>query len=137
MPSLEAEYFAVMARQNSAPQRLILGPWTHVGMRGTATFTHDVDFGEASVWGVDRYFDEQLEFFNRWLNDDDAGSDIGSPHIVDLFVMGGGSGRRTANDKLDHGGKWRRENEWPLARAQNVTYYLQKSGQLSTEPPST
>ena len=42
-------------------------------MRGDATFCHEVDFGPDSVWGVDRYFDEQLEYFSRWLPDDATG----------------------------------------------------------------
>jgi NTE family protein len=33
------------------------------------------------------------------------------PPPVRLFVMGGGSGRRTAAGKLDHGGRWRAERE--------------------------
>ncbi len=50
-----------------------IGPWSHVGMRGDATFCHDVDFGPESAWGVQRYFDEQLAFFDRWLPDDATG----------------------------------------------------------------
>ena len=42
-------------------------------MRGDATFTLDVDFGETSRWGVRRYFEEQLAFFDRWLPDDATG----------------------------------------------------------------
>ena len=36
-------------------------------MRGDVTYTLDVDFGDDSRWGVQRYFDEQLEYFDRWL----------------------------------------------------------------------
>ena len=38
-------------------------------MRGDATYTLDVDFGADAVWGVQRYFAEQLAFFDRWLKD--------------------------------------------------------------------
>jgi hypothetical protein len=38
--------------------------------------------------------------------------------------MGGGSGRKTEHGKLDHGGRWRDEQEWPLARARERTYWL-------------
>ena len=38
--------------------------------------------------------------------------------------MGGGSGRRTALGKLDHGGRWRDEQEWPLARTVHETCHL-------------
>ena len=91
----DADYFAAMAAQNTAPQRLVIGPWSHVGMRGAATFCHEVDFGPDSVWGVERYFEEQLEYFSRWLPDDAGGQPPGEAPIR-IFVMGGGSGRKTA-----------------------------------------
>ena len=85
-------------------------------MRGDATYCHEVDFGLQAVWGVQRYFEEQLDFFNRWLPDDAPGQPPGEAPVR-IFVMGGGSGRKTAGGKLDHGGRWREEQEWPLARA--------------------
>ena len=130
----DADYFAAMAAQNRSPQRLVIGPWSHVGMRGDATFCHEVDFGRESVWGVERYFDEQLEYFSRWLPDDAPGQPPGEAPIR-LFVMGGGSGRRTGEGKLDHGGRWREEHEWPLARAVPTAYYLHGDGSLSLQPP--
>jgi len=51
-------------------------------------------------------------------------------------VMGGGSGRKTAGGKLDHGGRWREEREWPLARAVVTPFYLGSDGALSTEAPA-
>ena len=83
-----------MAAKNTTPQRLVVGPWSHVGMRGDATYTLDVDFGEDSTWGVQRYFAEQLAFFDRWLKEDGAAPADEAP--VRIFVMGGGSGRKTA-----------------------------------------
>src|SRR6266852_2826557 len=39
-------YFAAMTRQNTTPQRLIMGPWSHGAMRGSGqTWVGDVDFG--------------------------------------------------------------------------------------------
>ena len=89
-------------------------------MRGDATYCHEVDFGLQSVWGVQRYFEEQLDFFNRWLPDDATGQPLDEAPVR-IFVMGGGSGRKTAGGKLDHGGRWREEQEWPLARAVSTT----------------
>ncbi|HMN28520.1 MAG TPA: CocE/NonD family hydrolase [Caldilineaceae bacterium] len=120
-------YYAAMARQNQRPQRLVMGPWTHVGMRGNASYAGDVDFGPDSVWGVQHYFAQQLRFFDRWLSDDDP--------PVRIFVMGGGDGHRTAEGKLFHGGRWRAEPEWPLARTQQISYYLHADGGLRREPP--
>jgi len=55
---------------------------------------------------------------------------------VQIFVMGGGGGRKTELGKLDHGGRWRSENEWPLARAHPTPYFLDGDGSLRTEPPA-
>ena len=131
-PHAMTEYFAAMQERNESPQRLIVGPWSHVGMRGDATFTLDVDFGEASRWGVRRYFEEQLAWFDRFLPDDATGQPPDEAPVK-LFVMGGGSGRKTAEGKLDHGGHWRDEQEWPLARAVATTFHLRGDGSLSRE----
>jgi putative CocE/NonD family hydrolase len=132
-PHSDTEYFAAMAAKNETPQRLIVGPWSHVGMRGDATWTLDVDFGPDSVWGVQHYFEEQLRFFEAYLRED--GKPLSGPPVR-IFVMGGGSGRRTALGKLDHGGRWRDEQEWPLARTTPETWYLGSDGLLSREQPA-
>ena len=124
-------YFAAMAEQNSTPQRLVMGPWNHVGMRGDSSFTGDVDFGSDSVWGVSRYFEEQRRFFDAWLRD--SGKEDGPP--VSIFVMGGGTGRKTDEGKYHHGGRWRREWEWPLARTRSIHYHFHSQGLLSTDEP--
>lgn len=129
-PHSDTEYFAAMAAKNESPQRLIVGPWSHVGMRGDATWTLDVDYGPDSTWGVQRYFEEQLRFFDAYLRED--GTPLDDPPVR-IFVMGGGSGRKTALGKLDHSGRWRDEQEWPLARTEQQTWYLGADGSLSTE----
>ncbi|MCX5659736.1 MAG: CocE/NonD family hydrolase [Planctomycetota bacterium] len=126
-------YFSAMAAKNRTPQRLVVGPWSHVGMRGDSPFLNDVDFGPSSAWGVSRYFEEQLRFFDRWLKGIDNGIERDPP--VRLFVMGGGTGRRTPEGRLDHGGAWRSEREWPLARARPTPYCLHADGTLSPAPP--
>lgn len=130
----DTEYFAAMAEKNTTPQRLVVGPWSHVGMRSDATYTHDVDFGEDSAWGVQRYFSEQLRFFDRWLRDANE-TTISQPPPVSIFVMGGGSGRRTANGKLDHGGRWRYDERWPLSDVVDSEYFFHGDGGLRVEPP--
>jgi putative CocE/NonD family hydrolase len=130
-----AAYFTAMARQNDSPQRLVIGPWTHVGMRGEGTSIGDVDFGQGCIWGIDHYFDQQLLFFDRWLKAEDQGTDDTEPP-VQIFVMGGGSGRKTKAGKLDHGGCWRQENEWPLARTEWRTLHLHTDGCLADAVPA-
>ncbi len=131
-PHSDTEYFAAMAARNRSPQRLIVGPWSHVGMRGDASYTLDVDFGAESVWGVQRLFREQLRFFDAYLRED--GEPLGDAPVR-IFVMGGGSGRRTAEGKLDHGGRWRDEREWPLPRTRVETWHLGPEGTLGREQP--
>ena len=48
--------------------------------------------------------------------------------------MGSGDGRKTPEGLLNHGGFWRDEREWPLARTQYTKYYLRAEGQISTRP---
>jgi predicted acyl esterase len=133
-PHSGTEYYAALTARSGAPPRLVVGPWSHVGMRGDASYTLDVDFGPESVWGVQRYFEEQLRFFDRWLRDEPTGVEEEPP--VRIFVMGGGSGRRLPSGKLDHGGRWRVEQEWPLARAVPTTFYLHGDGSLRRDAPA-
>ncbi len=127
-------YFAAMVAQNKTPQRLIMGPWTHYAMRGAgATNSGDVDFGAAALWGDVVYNRERLRWFDRWLKDVPNGAEH-DPR-VQIFVMGGGAGSKTGEGRLSHGGRWRTEREWPLARTQYTTYHLQSGGGLSPDAP--
>src|SRR5437870_3330368 len=99
-------------------------------MRGDATWTLDADFGGPPRWAVRHYSEQQLAYFNRWLPDDAPGQPADEAPVK-IFVMGGGSGRRTELGKLDHGGRWRDEHEWPLARTQRETWYLNADGSLA------
>ena len=54
---------------------------------------------------------------------------------VRLFVMGGGSGRRTDEGRMAHGGRWRDESEWPLARAVDTHVLPASDGSLSPDQP--
>ncbi len=127
-------YYAAMAKQNRSPVRLIMGPWTHTQMRNGISFAGDVDCGDDAVWGNARYFHEQVRWFDRWLKDIHNGVEHDPP--VHIFVMGGGSGRKTRAGKLAHGGRWRDEQEWPIARTEYTTYYLHAEGLLSTKIPN-
>ncbi len=127
------DYYAAMARKNTTPQRLIMGPWTHDTMRGGTSWAGEVDFGSASVWGRARYNAELLRWFDRWLRDRPTSVEHDPP--VRIFVMGGGSGRRNAEGKLEHGGRWRDEQEWPLARTRPTPFYLHADGTLTTGSP--
>ena len=131
------EVVAVLYREDHVQigcveKRVARGPDLAVYAEAGATYTGDVDFGPAAKWG-DSVNEERLRWFDRWLKDVPSGVESDAP--VRIFVMGGGDGRRNAEGRLNHGGRWRDESEWPLART-HVTYYLRSGGDLSTEPPS-
>jgi putative CocE/NonD family hydrolase len=94
--------------------RLIVGPWAHGSTYGEFPDNHFEVFGseqKVDLAGM------QLDFFNRHLNGD--GADDGPP--VRIFVMGEN--------------RWRDEHEWPLARAQEQTWFLHGDGTLHRQPP--
>ncbi|MFN3974714.1 MAG: CocE/NonD family hydrolase [Dehalococcoidia bacterium] len=113
--------------------RLVMGAWTH-GQHQHG-YAGDVDFGpEASLPGnlAESYNHFRLRWFDYALRGLPTG--MAEPPVL-LFVMGGGSGRKTPSGRLEHGGKWRAENEWPLARTRWTPFYLHGGGLLSPEPP--
>jgi uncharacterized protein len=115
--------------------RLILGPWTH-GNRWE-TFSGDVDFGpQARLEGNIAPSLSELRrcWFDRWLKDLPEDKHTGAS--VQIFVMGGGSGRRNQEGRLDHGGYWRKEEDWPIERTTSQRFYLHKGGVLSTDAPT-
>ncbi len=118
-----------------APTWLILGPWTH-GDR-SVTFAGDADFGPAATFDGQvapdwRQF--RLRFFQRFLKDEPTGAE--ADPAVRLFVMGGGSGRRNADGRLDQGGRWHSAAHWPLPDTRWTDFHLHGDGRLSTEAPA-
>ena len=100
------------------------------------TYAGDVDFGVGATLdaatGVD-YIGLRLAWFDRWLKG--RGADPLTP--VKLFVMGGGSGRRNREGRLEHGGRWRDETHWPPPSASDVPLYLNGDATLSVLPRET
>ncbi len=125
-----------ISRLKNGLARLVLGPWTH----GERSVTHagDVDFGPQAVLdGVlaENYAQMRLAWFDRWLKcetEGEAPSAADDP-AVRYFRMGGGSGRRTASGRLDHGGCWRSASDWPLPGTEFRPYYLQADGTLQRQ----
>lgn len=130
------ENFVGLAKKRGTAVRLILGPWTH-GNRWL-TYAGDVDFGPQAIFDgnvAPDFLTFRLQWFDRFLKRIDDGIDADSPVL--LFVMGGGTGRKNSNGRMDHGGCWRAERHWPIPTTSWTPYYLQSDGWLSQhEPPS-
>jgi putative CocE/NonD family hydrolase len=76
----------------------------------------------------------RLRWFDRWLRRVDNG--VETEPAVRVFVMEGGSGRRNAAGRLEHGGHWRQAATWPLPDTQFTPYYLHTDGALSPATPA-
>jgi putative CocE/NonD family hydrolase len=119
-----------LKRAGRGPQRLILGPWTH-GDRSQSCFG-DVEFGPDApldAWASD-WRAYRLAFFDHVVR----GTPVAEPPAR-VFVMGGGSGRRNAAGKLEHGGRWITAQDWPIPGAEAVPFYLRGDGHLDRAPP--
>jgi uncharacterized protein len=128
------ENYVGLSRRGHAPNRLILGPWTH-GDR-SLSYAGDVDFGVAAA--VDGNLAEDFlalrcNWFDCWLKGVENGVDKDPP--VRIFVMGGGSGRRNNAGRLDHGGRWRTAADWPLPQTRWTAYYLHGDRTLGPAKP--
>lgn len=115
------------------PTALIMGPWTH-GNRSSTVFG-DVDFGQAATFDGqvdDDWLTWRLRWFETWLK---GGAEDTQSGRVHYFVMGGGSGKRTAEGHLDHGGAWFESRDWPPNGAQTLTLHAHPDMRLRSNAP--
>ena len=135
-PAADSEYFASMAAKNTAPQRLVIGPWSHVGMRGDATFCHDVDFGPAERLGrpaVLRGAARVLRPLAPRRRDRAAGRRGARADLRDGRRQRPQDRRGQARPRRRAGGTSRNGRS---ARRVETSYYLHVDGSLSTEEPA-
>lgn len=128
------ENYRGLSQLKLGPVKLVLGPWTH-GQRSVA-YAGDVDFGAAAPLDgnlAPDYVSLRRAWFDHTIKRIAAPEYLAAP--VTIFVMGGGSGRRTPEGRLDHGGRWRKAADWPVPESRAAKFFLQPNGGLSTEPP--
>jgi putative CocE/NonD family hydrolase len=129
-----ANYTALSKRLKSDVY-LIMGPWIHGGQgnyaHGQVTFGEEAAIADPLAW--------RREWFDRWLKDakNDVGSAAPFASKVRIFVMGTGDGRKDDKGRLNHGGSWRDEQEWPPARVVATKYFLASDGKLATDVSGT
>lgn len=127
--------YMTLSKTIRGPVYLIMGPWIHG--RQNASSHGQVSFGKEAA--IPDHLGWRLEWYDHWLKDIDnkVGKEAPFATPVRIFVMGTGDGSKTADGKLNHGGYWRDEHEWPLARTRYTEYYLQADGGLSPQRPET
>lgn len=134
-PRTATDNYIGLKKRKRGPVRLIMGPWTHGDRQ--LTYVGDVDFGpNATIDGnvATDFLTLRARWFDRWLKDVKNGVDDESP--VRLFVMGGGTGRKNSAGRLDHGGRWRAERDWPIPDTRWTPYYCARDGSLSISRPN-
>ncbi len=125
-------FLGLSGRREGAVE-MILGPWLH-GQR-SSTFAGEVDFGPAATLDghvAPDYFALRLAWFDHWLKAEPRRE---QPAPVRYFRMGGGSGRRDAAGRLEHGGRWLEAQEWPPADVEERRLYLHADGRLTDNAP--
>ena len=127
------ENYVGLSRAKRNRMQLVLGPWTH----GDRSLSHagEVEFGPAApVDGnlAEDFFELRRRWFDRWIKG--LANGVDEEPSVRVFVMGGGSGRRNRDGRLDHGGHWRSGPEWPLPQTRWTRLYLHADRSLSAAP---
>lgn len=128
------ENYTGLVAAKRGPVRLVLGPWTH-GDR-SLSFAGDVEFGPAALLDgtlADDFFALRRRWFDCWVKGVPNG--VAREPAVRVFVMGGGSGRRNAEGRLEHGGFWRSAETWPLPQTRFTPFYLHAGRSLLIAKP--
>lgn len=120
--------YKALSRSKHGPIKVILGPWIHGEQMHHAH--GQVEFGAGAAIDDSAF---HLRWYDRWLKGMNNGAESDAP--VRIFVMGGGTEEKTPDGRHLHGGVWRDEHEWPLARTKWTPYYLHGDGSLSTVKP--
>ncbi|CAH2600803.1 CocE/NonD family hydrolase [Rhodovastum atsumiense] len=120
--------FCGLSAAGRGRQRLILGPWTHGDRSGRVA--GDVDFGPEAP--IDSWAGDWLSYRLRHFEAATQGTANTEPPVR-VFVMGGGSGRRTEAGHLDHGGRWITATDWPPAEVAPQVLHLHADGRLDAE----
>jgi len=127
--------YEALKKRHQTPKKLVIGTWLHGGDMFTQSWAGDVEFGvDAALEDPNRL---KLRWLDHYLKGLRTGLDEEAP--VQIFVMGGGRGgdgsaKRDGAGRLIHGGRWRDEQEWPIARTQTSTLYVHPDGGLSASP---
>ena len=125
----EDTFYIGLAGRHHGALRLMMGPWTGMDLDGHAG---EISFGDAATLPPDEYNRLMLRWFDSTMGES-ADDSLEEPP-VEIFIMGGGDGKVDEAGRVNHGGRWRSEMEWPLSRATPTAYYLHPDGRLSPTP---
>ena len=133
-PRTASENYIGLSKTKKSPIYLVLGPWIH-GTR-SRSYHGEVDFGKSAILDnsiAKDYFEFRLSFFDYWLKG--IKNDFQNESKVKIFVMGGGSGKKNSDGRLEHGGYWKKGNDYPFPGTKFTKYFLDEKGLLSAQNP--
>lgn len=130
------ENYQAFSSRRTSPVQLIMGPWLH-GDRNIS-YSGDVEFGDTAI--IDGQIAEdwvafRLQWFDRWMKPAAAGVPLADAPAARVFMMGGGSGTRNAEGRMEHGGRWIQAESWPLPATRFVPFHLHADGRLGADAP--
>lgn len=103
-----------MLERAKAPVKALIGPWNH-------TWPDNAEPGPAYEWRV-----EALRWWNHWLRGKDTGI-LKEPRLTVFVRKSHKPSRKLENSP----GGWRQE-DWPIQRKKNITYYLKPNDAMTT-----
>jgi putative CocE/NonD family hydrolase len=124
------ELFEALTAAANGRVHALIGPWTHGQAKVELSYAGDVELGRDAA--LSSFLDLHLDWYDHCLRG--AKNQFDDWPALRIFVMGGGPGTRTQAGRLYHGGRWRDEHEWPLARTAYQQLYLVGDGSLQREP---
>jgi putative CocE/NonD family hydrolase len=117
--------YAGLKAMHRSETRMISGPWDH---GRSASHNGDAEFGPE---GAGHPLETADAWFRQYLKGEAPARPASS---VSLFIMGTGDGHRTSDGHIYHGGYWRDEAAYPLARSRPTPYFLKSGGMLGVVP---
>ena len=127
----------VALSQKKQNQYLLMGPWTHGDGNIDSQIAGSVDLGDLARPAVglgNSYLEEVKNWFDYWLPDD-LNRSIDDLAKVRYFVMGSGSGQKTDQGRILHGGAWKISEAWPPVETVTQNLYLHPDRLLDSSSP--
>ena len=94
------------------------------------SFAGQAQFTDDAALDMQRF---RVRWFDHWLKGVDTG--VEREATVRIYVMGGGDRHKTPDGRVFVGGRWRDEQEWPLARTTPTPDHRHANGILTPEKP--
>lgn len=124
--------YTALSKTLKSPVYMIMGPWIH-GQQSKSSHGQ-VDFGKEAA--IEKEWEWRKIWYDSSLKEQEGILGKMDPFLkpVRYFTMGLGSGKKTPQGLLDHGGKWVYADTWPPKDAVSTAFYFRENGSLIPHP---